>query len=163
MKRQIQGVTLIELVIVIALLCITFSMINPLSTLIAKQQLRSTHSELILSVNYARNLALSTGRPVTICALHGANKCQSPWYGNLTIFIDPDRALAVNESAEIRKVMQIPAAVQVEWRGMNPNHSIRFAPTGQTFVSNGTFTLTHSASEQSKKIIINKQGRARTE
>lgn len=163
MRKTVQGVTLIDLIVVIAILTVLLSMASPAGNWLAKQQLRTTHSEIFTSINYARSLALSTGRQVTVCALHRQSKCQNPWHGDLTIFIDPTGALGLNESTQIRKVVNIPETVQVQWRGMNPNHSIRFAPTGLTFVSNGTFTLSHAALEETKKIIINRQGRARME
>lgn len=163
MRQRNHGLTLIDLLVVIAVLAVIVSMASPVGNWIAKQQLRSAHSELLLTINYARFLALSTGRPVTLCALHGSNKCQNPWQGELTVFTDPSRALALDELAEIHKVVQIPDSVDVQWRGMNPNHSIRFAPTGLTFVSNGTFTIRHKAVAEPKKIIVNRQGRARSE
>ncbi len=163
MRQRNYGLTLIDLLVVIAVLAVIVSMASPVTNWIAKQQLRSAHSELLLAINYARFLALSTGRPVTLCALHGSNKCQNPWQGELTVFTDPNRALGLDESAEVHRVIQVSDSVDVQWRGMNPNHSIRFAPTGLTFVSNGTFTITHKAIAEPKRIIVNRQGRARTE
>ena len=163
MKEGNNGFTLIELLVVVAVLTVILSMANPVSNWIAKQQLRSTHSELLLTINYARYLALSTGRPVTLCALHGSHKCQNPWQGELTVFTDPNRALALGGVAEVYKVVQLPNSIDVQWRGMNPNHSIRFAPTGLTFVSNGTFTITHKAIAEPKRIVVNRQGRTRSE
>lgn len=163
MKRKMQGVSLLDLMTVLAVLAVILSIASPVGNWLAQQQLRSAHSEILLSINYARHLALSTGSPVTVCPLHGGDKCKTPWQGDLTIFVDPNRALALGEPAGVRKVVKIPAAIQVQWRGMNPTSSIRFTPTGLTFVSNGTFTVSHSSLEQSKKIIINRQGRARTE
>lgn len=163
MKRMMQGLTLLDLLVVLAVLAVIVSMASPAHNWVARQQLRSAHHDILLSVNYARHLALSTGQPVTLCALHGLDTCRNPWQGSLSVFVDPDRAYALNASAELRKVVKISAAIQVQWRGMNPSHSIRFAPNGLTFVSNGTFTISHTALTESKKIIINRQGRARTE
>lgn len=163
MKGKVQGVTLVDLLIVLAVLAIIMSMASPFTQWVARQQLRSTSHELLLSINYARHLALSTGQPVTLCALHDSGKCRNPWQGSLSVFVDSHRTLALAEATEVRKTVKIPDSIQLQWRGMNPTHSIRFAPTGSMFVSNGTFTISHAALDDVKKIIINRQGRARRE
>lgn len=163
-RKYANGLTMIELLITLA---ISFSLLGIVipstSSLLRKQRLQSSGSELYLLVTRARNDALTLQRRITLCPLNEQHACHDSWTGTLTVFTDPNgnRTLDPQETALSR--IEVPSTVQLRWKGMKPANSMHFSPTGMTLVSNGTFTLCSKSIPEAIKLIINRQGRVRTE
>lgn len=161
--RTAGGLTLVELLICLTVLTALCLSLPTLSNMLGKQRLFSSNSDLHLLVNRARQDAISLRARITLCSLANDGSCQQRWTGTISEFVDNNgnRALDPGES-EIARI-QLPPAVQVQWRGMKPTNSIHFSSLGSTFVSNGTFSLCHPRHHETLKLIIDKQGRPRSE
>lgn len=66
------------------------------------------------------------------------------------------------QEAELYRIEIHPKSL-IRWQGMKPTNSLHFSPSGITFVSNGTFTLCSQNNDEALGVIINRQGRIRTE
>lgn len=161
--RTVGGLTLVELLISLTLLAALCLSLPSLGNMLHKQRLLSGNSDLRLLINRARQDAISLHARITLCSLANDGSCQHHWTGTISEFVDNNgnRALDTGES-EIARI-QLHSSVKVQWRGMKPTNSIHFSSLGSTFVSNGTFSLCHPHYHETLKLIINKQGRPRSE
>ena len=162
-QKIAKGLTLIELLVAITILSIASLSALSMSNLLIKQRLRSNQSELHLLINRARSDALTRNSRMTLCQLSPDNHCQQQWAGILSVFTDGNGNRSLDpQEAELYRI-EIHPKVLVRWQGMKPTNSLHFSPSGITFVSNGTFTLCSQNDDEALKLIINRQGRIRTE
>jgi type IV fimbrial biogenesis protein FimT len=131
--------------------------------MLSKQRLFSSQSDLQLLINRARQDALSLHARVTLCSLADNGRCQQTWAGTISEFVDNNGNRTLDPGEHELARVQIHPSVKVRWKGMKPTNSIHFSSTGSTFVSNGTFSLCHPHHHETLKLIINKQGRPRSE
>lgn len=157
------GLSLIELLTVLAITSMATLGATHIHEVHNKQRLDNSQSSLSLLIRRARHDALILQTRITLCALSEVGACKPDWSGPLSVFTDHNgnRKLDSNE-LEISRIDLHPN-VLVSWKGMKPNNSIHFSPGGVTFVSNGTFTLCHPRHHEAVKLIINKQGRPKSE
>lgn len=160
--RSTFGVTVIELLItltIVSILCVSL----PITTgIIAQHRLNSGQSDLRLLIARARNEALTQSTRVTVCALSDDNHCKAKWTGGISAFIDKNGNRILDPEENLLNLIEMPNKVITAWQGMKPNNSIHFSSAGGTFISNGTFTLCHPGLDESRQLIINRQGRTRS-
>ncbi|WP_439887520.1 GspH/FimT family pseudopilin [Pseudomonas sp. MBLB4123] len=156
------GVSLVEMLATLAVVTALSFSVSPLASLLVKQQLINTQSELRLLVSRARHDALSYRERITICSLADDGNCQSQWADNITVFFDPNGNRRIDPGEQAINRIDVDARLLLSWRGMKPTNSIHFNAMGHTFVSNGTFTLCHPTVQQSLSLIISRQGRTRS-
>ena len=161
--KPIRGFTLHELLIAMAIISILALSIGALGEAIAKQRLQTTHGELAKLITMARWHAMSTTSRVTLCPLQDNVRCQLPWSGTLTSFLDNNGNRMLDPGEEVIAHISLPNRAALDWRGMSPTHSLHFSGNGMTFVSNGTFTLCHRGIHETRRLILNKQGRLKSE
>lgn len=158
-----KGLSLIEMLITLTMLSVMGMAATHLHTAYSKQKLYEAKSNLSLLIRRARQDALILQTRITLCALSPAGACKQDWSGSLSAFMDSNgnRKLDAGEM-EISRIGIHPNVV-LRWKGMKPNNSIHFSPSGFTFVSNGTFTLCLPQHQEALELVINKQGRPRLE
>lgn len=157
------GLSLIELLMTLAIISILGLSMPQLSILLAKQRLDSSQSELRLLVNRARLEALTRRERITLCPLAADGRCLPDWTGTVAIFIDGNGNRRQDPGEMLLYQMQLDPSIRVQWRGMGPANSLHFSAQGVTFVSNGTFSLCHPGHDETLRLIVNRQGRARSE
>jgi type IV fimbrial biogenesis protein FimT len=156
------GVTVIELLITITIVSILCASLPVATGMIAQHRLNSSQSDLHLLIAKARNEALTLSTRVTVCALSDDNRCKAKWTGGISAFTDTNGNRVLDPEDNLLNLIDMPSKVITAWQGMKPTNSIHFSSTGGTFVSNGTFTLCHPGLEESRQLIINRQGRTRS-
>ncbi len=157
------GLTLIELLTTLAIISMLGLSLPQLSIMLAKQRLASSQSELRLLVNRARLEALSRQQRITLCPLATDGRCHADWNGSLAIFGDANGNRRQDNGEPLLYQLQLDPRVQAQWRGMGPANSLHFSAQGVTFVSNGTFSLCHPGHNETIRLIVNRQGRVRTQ
>ncbi|MCY1536014.1 Type II transport protein GspH [compost metagenome] len=161
--KGLKGLTLIELLIAIAITSLLCLGIPGMTHMLARQQLRNSQGDLHLLINRTRQDALTLGTRITLCPLSTEGRCQQNWAGTISEFVDNNGNRSLDPGEKELARIEIHSAIQVSWRGMKPANSIHFSPMGRTFVSNGTFKLCHADLQETLKLIINRQGRTRSE
>lgn len=161
--KNAHGLSLLEMLYTLAIVSILSMGATHTQAMLNKQRLYDSQSDLHLLIRRARHDALISRTRITLCALSETGTCKADWTGSISAFTDPNgnRQLDLNEF-EFSKVSFHPNII-VAWKGMKPTNSIHFSPIGVTFVSNGTFTLCLPQHQETVKLVINKQGRARSE
>ncbi|MCJ8170660.1 GspH/FimT family pseudopilin [Atopomonas sediminilitoris] len=156
------GASLLDALVALSFLVTLACLAAPLEQLIEQQQLRAAASELTQMTHQARAYALSNNTRTTLCYLDQDQRCSSQWQTAISVFTDSNGNRRLDNQEQLLSFSRLKN-IQLIWRGMAPANSLHFNGNGHTFVSNGTFTLCHPHLTQGRKLIINRQGRLRSE
>jgi type IV fimbrial biogenesis protein FimT len=107
--KQMQGFTLIELMIGIALAAIVLTMAVPsFSTAIKNNKVVTTTNELITDINFARGEAVKRGKPVVLCrsaspanATPTCSGSANNWGTGWLVFVDTDADSSYDSASDI--------------------------------------------------------------
>ena len=170
--RKVNGFTLMELMIVIAIIAIAAGMTVGLGDVVKKGRLTSQINTMISSINLARSEAIKRNRTVTICSSVTGAICSASlnWQTGWIIFVDLDGDGTLNgaEGPPIRVSPPLDGGANITFvydRTALPfgsNGRIR-APTGGGVLPVGTFVLSDSTLTQVKNLVVSNSGRARVE
>lgn len=162
--RHIRGYTLIETLIVIAILCIILLFANHnMSSWKKKQQAELNYKELRHIVSFARNHAINSRRSLTLCGSSNATICDNNWSVGVLLFEDANRNAIIDEADS--RINYWPFALQqakLTWKGFSGS-KITFEIMGITSASNGTFTYCELDKNPlySRQVIVSRGARAR--
>ncbi|KAA0876657.1 GspH/FimT family pseudopilin [Nitrincola tapanii] len=167
--RHESGVTLLELVFVLALLALLASLALPSGQEAAQRQaLRTDRVSMQGLLSLARTEALMREQDVVICASQTLENClvaaeqgASPWPGVL-LFLDrnQDRVFQPEDDLLLR-VHSLHPLVQMRW---NRQGWITYQPDGTvTGNSNGTLALADVRGQVQHRLVIALSGRVRIE
>lgn len=110
MKAKMHGFTLIELMVVVALVAIVASFAVPsFQTMIANSRLASSTNDLVGVLNFARTEAVKRGRTVMVSPTTG-----SDWADGVSVWMDTGAMNGTMEPAEeLRRASSVPGDVSV--------------------------------------------------
>lgn len=162
-----RGFTLVELMVVIAMIAILASLAAPSwRELLARNAIRSAVNDLGASLQYARSEAVRLNSPITVCASNDAINCANTGFENGWI---------VRTGAQVNDPVN-----QQLLQDTLPRNSVRMAGAGMTFPrltflpnglpSNGFIGVTIAACPAdadlnaiTRTMVINRTGRIRLE
>ena len=156
------GFTLIELMIVVSVLAILFSLAFPsFSTAVVNSRLSSQANLLVSAINQARSEAIRRGQHVVV------RKINAEWENGWRVFVDVDRSTNAKKNvfdigADIELSVNPALPTNYTLRG---NHNfvnfIRYQPNGDSH-NIGSFVLCESGHVAGAKLlIVNSIGRVR--
>ncbi len=156
MHTREQGITLVELLIVIALLTVIAQVALPAwQTFIMKNRSQALQHSVERAVHLARSRAVTGHTTIELCGSRNGENCSSDWSsGWLMQAVPPGRQAEPPE-----QVTQLdPRHLQLQWAGFRPK--IAFNASGYSTASNGRFFVCrdHAIDWQ---LILNRQGRLR--
>lgn len=153
MKNQAKAFTLLELLIVLALLAIASTIMLPaMGGLLDRAQLDSQKDTLVSHVQTARSHAVKYAILTDMCGSSDGMHCDGQWQSGWL----------VRERAPARILLRHELdAAKLDWRGFSPE--IVFHPNGTTPSSNGRFSICSDKSTPGWELILNRQGRLRAE
>ncbi|WP_162525024.1 GspH/FimT family pseudopilin [Marinobacter sp. BW6] len=100
------GFTLVELSVVLAISAIILAFAIPGTANLLNHSGRHTAlSDLIATLNLARNTAINEQTTVTLCAIGNDSKCANDWSLPIVAFRDPTRSKQIKHDSQIVRVM----------------------------------------------------------
>lgn len=163
MRRTERGVTLLELIIVIAVLAIVTATAVPAFETLTENTRRRTQMQGMVSLfSLARTEAVSQGTIVTICPLDDSDECTGNWQKPVHVFADPDNKRALTTGNQSLRIKQPPEsgswAVRVGNRGY-----FQYRPNGMAHGTLGNLTWCPESGDAKRagQLIINMGGRLR--
>lgn len=129
-----RGFTLVELMVTIALLSIIAALAVPsFSDMIDRHRNQTAARQLFGSLNYARSMAVSRQRTVTICGSDDGSSCNgsSNWSAGGLVFIDSDEDHDLGASEELlRQIRSVPENASLTLALSFAREYLRYTPTG---------------------------------
>ncbi|MFT5452845.1 MAG: type IV fimbrial biogenesis protein FimT [Enterobacterales bacterium] len=159
-----RGVTLIELLIVVALFSITMMIAAPSFTrFTSKSRITTNLNTLARAISIARESAVTMNAVITLCRSDNQNLCRGSWHDGMILFVDYNKDHIVNgKDYFIAKFDKFPKDDIIFWRAFQNRQYLQMSPQGFTRFQNGTFTYCPKEGlEYSRGIILNAQGRVR--
>ncbi|MGB4343456.1 MAG: GspH/FimT family pseudopilin [Moraxellaceae bacterium] len=163
--KKMSGFTLIELLFVILITCLlSFMAAGMWSGLQLRMEARSVIAMLANSLFLARNTAISTQMPVTVCGSRNATACDGQWQSGVLVFSDVNGNESPSVTAKILGFYPAASPTSViAWRGFGSKTHVRFDRMGRTSASNGGFIYCpgNKDAHYARQVIINRGGRVR--
>lgn len=166
---RINGVTLTELLITLAIAAVVTSMAIPaFSTTIARMRITSHTNEFLSYLNYARNEAITRSRRVIICKSADAISCADTgsWEQGFVVFVDNNDDKVVDTDEILRVHTKLDSSVTITGDSM-VNKYIAYSSDGRTRMDtgasqDGTLSICDLGIGFRSAINIYKVGRARS-
>jgi type IV fimbrial biogenesis protein FimT len=161
-----RGISLIELIAVLAIITIMSGMVIPSMTKIyERSEATASINWIITAVNYTRHAAIQFRTTATLCPL-APNKldCGGKWHGDLIVFSDRNRDGKLNgRDYLLQKISSEKVQGTFKWRSFRNRQYLQITPLGYTNYQNGNFTYCPASQDLklARQIVINVQGRAR--
>ncbi|WP_045770231.1 GspH/FimT family pseudopilin [Xanthomonas albilineans] len=159
-----KGYTLLEAMIVMALICIVTGIGLPgFRELRSSHRLTATIHQISTYFALARNSAISSGIPVSVCPSRGDGRCRrdSDWSQGWMVFRDPERRGQPDTPTSILSQETAPAIGSLVVLSSQDRSAIRFFPDGLSSGSNLTVRICERGRLRAK-VVVNNSGRTRS-
>ena len=163
--RRAHGFTLIELMVTLSVMAILMSIAVPsFQSFILNSRITTQTNNFIMALMLARSEAVKRGSTVTVCSSTTGTSCAelTNWGGGWLVFVDADGDGVVDTG-------DLPVQVGQALSGGNTldggaRTRVTYGGNGFATGFNDTFSLCDSRGATfSRRIIVNNQGRVRTE
>jgi len=163
MSELNHGFTLLETLVVLALLAILSSLAAPgLTQILHGQQVRRASIDLAMAFILAKQEAITRQRPVIV------ESRDNDWDKGWKVFVDLDGDGGLDDGESVLRSSD-SSADGVRISGNTPvSRYVRYMPTGEAKLQSGgfqagTITLCHSDGQQAvRKLVLSPSGRMRT-
>lgn len=168
-NRRELGVTLVEMLVVVAITAILTGMAAPsLRATMDSVKLSSASNLLLSGFHLARSEAIKRNSRVVVCKSSDGESCASTggWEQGWIVFHDANNN-SVRDAQEVVVRREQHLAMSLRLTGNQAvSRYVSFAPTGGTKVTGGSFqagtlTLCHEDGGEARQIILNAVGRPR--
>lgn len=166
MRKRNQGFTLIELMVVMAVVAILATMAVPgLQAFVANNRQAGAVNDLLSSLYFARDEAVTRNTPVTLCPSADGIVCESVgWEAGHIVFVDDDGDGALDGAEEtLARSETLPAGLIVQ--SAEYSDFLTYRPNGRVRASDpnanrGSFSFcAPSSSSQARQAHVGLSGR----
>ena len=163
--RSTHGLTIVELVAVLAIITIMTSLAMPSMTRIHSRSKATTGVNWIIgAVNFTRHSAINLRVTATLCPSTGEPlKCKGKWHDGVIIFADHNSDAKFNGKDFLIERIRPNFDGTLTWRAFRNRQYLQITQMGHTNYQNGNFVYCSSDKDPlfARQIVINVQGRAR--
>lgn len=159
-KRTIQGFTLIEMLIAIAIFSIMMVFVSPsIQSLLAKNKIAANINELSALIKYARFNAIDNAASVVVCPTEDMSECTTDWDHAKMAFIDHNNNLT--RDSEENLIAHISAFTDNIY-AIAPSSILQFSEFGSSNMQDSIALCAYGSDvSYARAVNINLQGRAR--
>jgi type IV fimbrial biogenesis protein FimT len=165
-KHVSRGITLVELVTVVAIVGITLSLAAPaFSRLLARDSMVSSVNLLLTHLHLARSSAVTRERHITLCPAAGTSACSNDhraWHDGYLVFEDNNQNQELNDGEQILRYQERAGRNITIVSSSEERNRITYQAMGRAWFSNTTIRLCHANyPELNRAVIISNNGRVR--
>ena len=156
-----RGFTLIESLLVLAIVALLVSAASGLDTLLERERRVQAVLDLRRSLSFARTAAVNRQLRITLCALDAQADCAGSWQGrDFAIFVDRNRNRRLDDGEALRREHWSASRGQLTWRAALGRSYLVFKPGGDT-AQNGSFLYCPQVGDKRRatRVVINRAGR----
>ena len=159
-----RGMTLIELILVIAIIGLLFNISLPaFDNFVNRSKLYSELSQLRGTLQLARKTAVTQSKKVTLCPTTDGQTCSRGWSDGYMAFVDGNQDRKFNAGDQLLTWHALQEErISLRFRAFGRTSSLQWMQTGITNHQNGTFEICFKEkSRLSRALVITKAGRIR--
>ncbi|OGT35457.1 MAG: hypothetical protein A3F11_01645 [Gammaproteobacteria bacterium RIFCSPHIGHO2_12_FULL_37_14] len=164
-RTQRLGFSLFEIVIVLAIVAVFATISLPLLKRVYDYTNgKILQSQLLHTIQFARQEAQTRGLPVALCQSNDSAGCSGNWLDGQLVFVDQNKDGTLNDNEQILTTIQTRMnRGLLHWRSFSSQRNdLLFLPTGAMRNDNGTFWYCPDSNGlPTWAIILSKTGRAR--
>jgi type IV fimbrial biogenesis protein FimT len=163
MHRTSKGVSLIELIVVVAIGALLLGIALPgIGTMVERQRTASVHNQLAAAFSHARLLALTRRSQAIVCPTSDGVSCRSDgvWEDGWLTFVDRDED-AIRDAAESIERYDTPSTDALRIRTSVHRKLVRFRRNGLSRGGNLTLRMCGAQHAARAGLILNNGGRVR--
>ena len=160
MRKQ-HGLTLVELLIVLAIVTVLITMVAPnISSILQRNLVVAQVNESSALIQFARGTAINEATTTTVCATTDFNQCNANWRNSMMAFTDVDGNGNRGNNEPLLMVVEAP---QASLRVTGPNAAVNFAEDGSAS-TNASFLFCHQNGdvESARGLYVTLHGRVKT-
>ena len=158
-----KGYTLVEAVVVLAIVVITMGIVVPsYKDMAERNRAAAGINWLIRAVRITRATAITHNALTTLCPTSDAQRCGGNWHEQVMVFTDHNDDRAINGNDTLIALLPYPYQNStIKWRAFRNRQYLQMTPTGYTNYQNGNFVYCPSSGDLrfARQIVLNMQGR----
>ena len=165
-QRRPNGYSLVELIIVLAIVGITMNLAAPSVTKIyQRSQATAMINWMVGTIHFTRHAAVNYGTTATLCPSTDIDLgCGGEWHDGVIVFLDYNRDAKINGKDEVLSSFN-PSVKNgtLKWRSFKNKKYLQLTEFGYTNYQNGNFVYCAKSKDAklSRQLVINVQGRVR--
>ena len=155
---QIQGLTLLEVLIVLSLVAILTVVATPnLQSWFAQNRLNQTAQQIMTAIDFARSSAIQENASVMYCGSSDHQQCDGNWKAGQIL-------LSIQENKVLRTWPALAKKDELVWTSsLGRDTGLTFTADGFTYGQEGNFSLCATDVPVSMVLIVTFSGRVRVE
>ena len=164
---KMKGFTLAELLVTVTVFALLMTMGLPgLISVMRINQSAAVSNGILGDLLFARRMAVSLGRTVTLCKSTDGMTCAGSWSDGWILYSDHDAdgsLEAADGDTLLRATDHLPSGYNVKWIAFGSTTRLQFEPTGATRWQNGTFYVCPPDDDPAyaRAVIVYRTGRSR--
>ncbi|MCC7516050.1 MAG: GspH/FimT family pseudopilin [Pseudomonadales bacterium] len=165
MPQSLRGYTLLELLAVLVITALLFSLATPsLSSIVRRTEAETRLQTLIGAAQLARSTAISQRQPTVLCATADSFTCHSDWTQGAMVFVDTNDNRKID--GDERVLLQLPATPKgsrLIMRAALNKQYLRYMSNGMLENTAGSFLYcaANASAREARNVIFNRSGRLR--